>query len=72
MFSRNHRRTSALYSWLQWCVVKAPVMTYLGRLTFATTVILLIGGGIWANLVKTPLPEMRGLWVTQAMRGMAY
>lgn len=47
-------------------------MSYLGRLTFATTALLLIGGGIWANVVRTPLPEMRGLWVTQAMRGMAY
>ncbi len=47
-------------------------MTYLARLTLATTAILLISGGIWANLAKTPLPEMRGLWVTQAMRGMAY
>ena len=47
-------------------------MTYIGKLTFATAAILLIGGGIWANLAKTPLPEMRGLWVTQAMRGMAY
>jgi hypothetical protein len=47
-------------------------MTYLGKLTFATTAILLIGGAIWANLANTPLPEMRGLWITQAMRGMAY
>jgi hypothetical protein len=47
-------------------------MSYLGKLTFATTAILLISGAIWANLAKTPLPEMRGLWVTQAMRGMAY
>jgi hypothetical protein len=50
----------------------SKIMSYLGRLTFATTAILLIGGGIWANMVRTPLPEMRGLWVTQAMRGMAY
>jgi hypothetical protein len=47
-------------------------MTHLGKLTFATTALLLISGGIWANLAKTALPEMRGLWVTQAMRGMAY
>jgi hypothetical protein len=48
------------------------VMTYLGKLTFATAAILLISGGIWANLAKTTLPQMRGVWVTQAMRGMAY
>jgi hypothetical protein len=47
-------------------------MTYLGKLTFATTALLLISGGIWANLAKTTLPQMRGVWVTQAMRGMAY
>ena len=47
-------------------------MSYLGKLTFATTALLLISGGIWANLAKSPLQEMRGLWVTQAMRGMAY
>ena len=47
-------------------------MSWLGKLVFATTAILLIGGGIWANVVKTPLSEMRGVWVTQAMRGMAY
>lgn len=47
-------------------------MTYLGKLTFATMALLLIGGGIWANLAKTALPQMRGVWVTQAMRGMAY
>ncbi len=47
-------------------------MTYLGKLTFATTALLLIGGGIWANLAKTTLPQMRGVWVTQTMRGMVY
>ena len=47
-------------------------MRYLGKLTLATTAMLLIGFGIWANMVRTPLPELRGLWVTQAMRGMAY
>ncbi len=47
-------------------------MTYLGKVAFATTAILLISGGIWANVTKSPLPEMRGLWVTQAMRGMVY
>ena len=48
------------------------VMTYLGKLTFAMTTLLLIGGGIWANVAKTALPQMRGVWVTQTMRGMAY
>ena len=47
-------------------------MTYLGKLTFATTALLLIGGGIWANVTNTTLPQMRGVWVTQTMRGMAY
>jgi len=47
-------------------------MGYFGRLVFATVAILLLGSGIWANLGKTRLPEMRGMWVTQAMRGMVY
>ncbi len=47
-------------------------MRYLGRLMFATIAIFLIGSGIWANLGKAPLSEMRGVWVTQAMRGMIY
>lgn len=47
-------------------------MTYFGKLTFAATAIVLIGGGVWANLAKTPMAEMRGVWVTQATRGMAY
>ncbi len=47
-------------------------MTYLARLTFATTALLLIGGGIWANVASSSLPQMRGLWVTQTMRGMVY
>jgi hypothetical protein len=38
----------------------------------ATIAIFLIGSGIWANLAKAPLSEMRGVWVTQAMRGMVY
>jgi hypothetical protein len=47
-------------------------MTYIGKVTFAATALLLVSGAIWANVARTPLPEMRGLWVTQAMRGMAY
>lgn len=47
-------------------------MGYVGKVSFAATAILLISSGIWANLGKAPLAEMRGLWVTQAMRGMAY
>ena len=53
-------------------MLEAKDMRYLGKLTLATTAMLLIGFGIWANMVRTPLPELRGLWVTQAMRGMAY
>jgi hypothetical protein len=47
-------------------------LSYLGRLTLATVAVLLLGSGIWANVGKTPLSEMRGMWVTQAMRGMVY
>jgi len=53
-------------------VLEAKNMRYLGKLAVATTAVLLIGFGIWANMVRTPLPELRGLWATQAMRGMAY
>ncbi len=47
-------------------------MRYLGRLILVTAAIFLVGSGIWANLGKAPLPETRGAWVTQAMRGMVY
>jgi hypothetical protein len=47
-------------------------MRYCVRLMVATIAIFLIGSGIWANLAKAPLSEMRGVWVTQAMRGMVY
>jgi hypothetical protein len=47
-------------------------LTYLGRLIFAAVVVFLLGSGIWANLTKAPLSEMRGMWVNQAMRGMVY
>lgn len=43
-------------------------MLYFGRLMVAFAAILLLASGIWANLGKVPLSEMRGHWVTQAMR----
>ncbi len=30
--------------------------------------VLLFAGGVWANLGKAPFSEMRGAWVSQAMR----
>ncbi len=42
-------------------------MRYFARLILATTAMVLLGSGIWANLGKAPLSEMRGTWITQAM-----
>jgi len=47
-------------------------MSYVTRGLVTSAALLLLGGGIWANIGKTPLSEMRGLWITQASRGMAY
>jgi hypothetical protein len=47
-------------------------MAYLGRLTIVTAAIFLLGSAIWANLTKAPMSEMRGAWVSQAMRGSVY
>jgi len=47
-------------------------MKYTIRVLMTSVALLLFGCGIWANVRSTPLSEMRGLWVTQAMRGMAY
>lgn len=42
-------------------------MRYLARLILATAAVFLLGSGIWANLGKAPLSEMRGVWITQAI-----
>jgi hypothetical protein len=47
-------------------------MSYVTPVLVTSAALLLLGGGIWANMGKTPLSEMRGLWITQASRGMAY
>jgi hypothetical protein len=47
-------------------------MTYWARLMLTTTAVFLFGCAIWANMTNAPLSEMRGSWVTQAMRGMVY
>jgi len=47
-------------------------MAFMTRVLVTSLALLLLGGGIWANVTKAPLSEMRGLWVTQAMRGFAY
>lgn len=47
-------------------------MRYASRVLLTSLALLLLGCGIWANVSHAPLSEMRGLWVTQAMRGMAY
>ncbi len=39
---------------------------------FAVASLVLFGSGIWANMNHRPLQEMRGAWLTQSMRGMAY
>lgn len=47
-------------------------MKYLARLTIATAAIFLFACGLWANMGNAPMSEMKGAWVTQAMRGMIY
>lgn len=46
-------------------------MSYTGRVLTLTIAFLLIGTGIWANLGDKPFRDSRGVWFTQAMRGMA-
>jgi|UPI000424DD73 hypothetical protein len=47
-------------------------MGYWKRLLLITGAIVLFGCGIWANVANAPLSETRGVWITQAMRGVAY
>jgi hypothetical protein len=47
-------------------------MSYWARLMLMMAAIFLFGCGVWANMANAPLSEMRGAWVTQAMRGMIY
>lgn len=47
-------------------------MHYWSKLALATVTAFLLGSAIWANVTSAPMSEMRGAWVTQAMRGMAY
>ncbi|WJR80026.1 hypothetical protein [Bradyrhizobium sp. NP1] len=47
-------------------------MAYVGRLAIVTAVILLLGSAIWANFTKAPMSEMRGAWISQAMRGSVH
>jgi hypothetical protein len=42
-------------------------MRQFARFILATTAVLLLGSGIWANLGKAPLSQMRGVWVSQAI-----
>jgi hypothetical protein len=43
-------------------------MEYWARLTLAIAAILLFACGLWANMGNAPMSEMKGAWVTQAMR----
>ncbi|MEH2520903.1 hypothetical protein V1279_006476 [Bradyrhizobium sp. AZCC 1610] len=43
-------------------------MRYATLVLVTSAALLLLGSGIWANISKTPLWEIRGLWVTQATR----
>jgi hypothetical protein len=45
-------------------------MSYTVRVLTWSAAFLLLGSGIWANMGDRHFPESRGLWVTQAMRGM--
>jgi hypothetical protein len=47
-------------------------MSYRARLVLWITAAFLLGCGVWANVANAPLSQMRGAWVTQAMRGMIY
>ena len=47
-------------------------MRYGMQVLVASIALLLLAGGVWANTTRAPLSETRGLWVTQATRGMAY
>jgi hypothetical protein len=47
-------------------------MSYWPRLLLAAIGVALFGCAVWANMTRAPMSEMRGAWVTQAMRGMVY
>jgi hypothetical protein len=44
-------------------------MNYTVKVLMVSTTLLLLGCGIWANVGDASLSEMRGAWITQAMRG---
>jgi hypothetical protein len=44
-------------------------MSFATKVLMISTALLLLGCGVWANVGEGPLPEVRGAWVTQAMRG---
>jgi len=44
-------------------------MTNLKKFLIITAALMLIGCGVWANVGKAPLSEMRGAWISQAMPG---
>jgi hypothetical protein len=46
-------------------------MDYTVRVLTVSMALLLLGCGIWANLTNGSLTEMRGVWVSHAMRGAA-
>jgi hypothetical protein len=41
------------------------------RLLLITVAMVLFGCGLWANVANAPFSETRGVWITQAMRGVA-
>jgi len=47
-------------------------MQHAVRVLATSAALMLLGCGLWANVSNAPFPEMRGLWVTQAMRGGVY
>ncbi len=53
-------------------LARGGFMSYLARLMLTTLAIFLFGCAIWANVANAPLSEMRGAWLSQAMRGMIY
>jgi hypothetical protein len=44
-------------------------MNYTTKFLMISTALLLLGCGMWANISDGPLSDVRGAWVTQAMRG---
>jgi len=51
-----------------WRIKQEAFMRLAGNILAVTTAIFLFGCGVWANVGGNAFPEMRGAWVSHALR----